>query len=81
MGTRTQVVFDAANPHRLAGFWAAALHYEQEDHSGIVASLLAGGQLRDSDVVEIDGHRAFRDVGCLRRPRGHRLPPVLPASA
>ena len=75
MGTRTQVVLDAANPHRLAGFWAAALHYEQEDHSGIVASLLAGGQLRDSDVVEIDGRRAFRDVAACVDPEdtGSRL--------
>lgn len=28
MGTRVQVVFDAADPHALAQFWAQALHYQ-----------------------------------------------------
>ncbi len=28
MGTPIQIVFDSANPDRLARFWAAALHYE-----------------------------------------------------
>jgi hypothetical protein len=28
MATRVQVVFDCADPDRLAGFWATALHYQ-----------------------------------------------------
>ena len=31
MATRVQVVFDAADPARLADFWAEALHYRQPD--------------------------------------------------
>ena len=62
MGTRVQVVFDAADPHALAQFWAQALHYQREDHSGVVDQLLRAGQLHEADVVDIDGRRAFRDV-------------------
>jgi len=31
MGTSIQVVFDCADPARLAKFWAAALHYKEQD--------------------------------------------------
>jgi hypothetical protein len=31
MGTPIQVVFDCADPARLAGFWASALHYKLDD--------------------------------------------------
>jgi hypothetical protein len=31
MATRVQVVFDCADPHGLATFWAAALHYRMQD--------------------------------------------------
>ncbi len=31
MGTSIQVVFDSADPDRLAKFWAAALHYKLQD--------------------------------------------------
>jgi Glyoxalase-like domain len=31
MGTSIQVVFDCADPDRLAKFWAAALHYKLQD--------------------------------------------------
>lgn len=68
--TRVQVVFDATNPHALARFWAAAVGYEQEDHSGIVGELLDGGQLTEAEVVEVDGGRAFRDVATCTDPDG-----------
>ena len=42
MGTRLQVVFDAADPHALVRFWAAAVRYDLEDHSPVVAQLLTG---------------------------------------
>src|SRR3989442_14721786 len=31
MATKTQVVFDSADPDRLAKFWAEALHYKLQD--------------------------------------------------
>jgi len=31
MATKTQVVFDCADPDRLARFWAEALHYKMQD--------------------------------------------------
>ncbi len=31
MGTSVQIVFDCANPDGLAKFWAAALHYKEQD--------------------------------------------------
>jgi len=31
MGTSVQIVFDCADPDRLAKFWATALHYREQD--------------------------------------------------
>jgi hypothetical protein len=31
MATQVQIVFDCADPKRLAGFWATALHYKLQD--------------------------------------------------
>src|SRR5437879_11843532 len=31
MATKTQVVFDCADPDRMATFWAEALHYKLQD--------------------------------------------------
>lgn len=70
MGATVQVVFDAADPHALVRFWAQALRYQPEDHSGVVAALLEGERLRASDVVEVDGRRAFRDVAACADPDG-----------
>jgi hypothetical protein len=75
MATRVQVVFDAADPHALVRFWTQALHYEQEDHSGIVRQLLDAGLITDEEVQEVDGRRAFRDLAACSDPdaRGPRL--------
>lgn len=70
MSTRVQVVFDAADPHALARFWAEALSYQQEDHSGVVAALLDSGRLRDEEVIEVGGRQAFRDVAACADPGG-----------
>lgn len=70
MVIRVQVVFDAVDPHVLAQFWAEALHYQQEDHSAVVGQLLEAGRLRNSDIVEIHGRRAFRDVAACCDPDG-----------
>ena len=75
MATGFQVTFDAADPHRLARFWAEALHYRKEDHSPIVEQLLAAGRLQPDEAIEDEGIRAFRDVAACRDPdgRGPRL--------
>lgn len=70
MATQVQVAIDAADPHELAAFWAAALHYAVEDHSAVVAQLLAAGRLPEDEVVTIDGKPAFRDVATARDPDG-----------
>jgi hypothetical protein len=70
MATTVQVAFDAADPHALARFWAEALGYRQEDHSGIVTQLLAAGRLAEAEVTQIDGRPAFRDVATCVDPDG-----------
>ncbi|MGB9376865.1 MAG: VOC family protein [Mycobacteriales bacterium] len=72
MVTRVQVTFDAADPHALAGFWAEALGYQQEDHSSVVAQLLDAGHLRPDEVIDVEGRQAFRDVATCIDPDGSR---------
>ncbi len=65
---RTQVVFDAAEPHALAAFWADALHYEHEDIDAFVSGLVNAGHVPVEYTVEIDGKRRWRSVASLRHP-------------
>ncbi len=65
---RTQVVFDAAEPHALAAFWAEALHYEHEEIDAFVRGLVDAGQVPVAYTVEIDGKRRWRSVASLRHP-------------
>lgn len=67
-----QVAFDAHDPHRVADFWAAALHYTKEDHSAIVRQLLEAGQIQDDDTVEVDVGLGFRDAAACQDPAGLR---------
>lgn len=67
---RTQVTFDTADPHALAGFWAQVLGTEVEDHSGLVGQLVADGRMPAEDCIMINGRLAFRDVAACRDPRG-----------
>ena len=71
MGTRLQVVFDATDPHVLVRFWAAAVRYDLEDHSPVVAQLLTGGQIMDEDVVDVEGRQVFRDLAACSDPEGN----------
>ena len=75
MATHFQVTFDALDPHRLARFWAEALHYREEDHSAIVGQLPAAGRLQPDGVIEEAGPPAFRDVAACSDPdnEGPRL--------
>ena len=65
---RTQVVFDAAEPHELAAFWAKALHYEHEDIDAFVSGLVTAGQVPVEYTIEIEGGRRWRSVASLRHP-------------
>ena len=65
---RTQVVFDAAEPHALAAFWAEALHYEHEDIDAFVSGLVNAGHVPVEYTIEIHGERRWRSVASLRHP-------------
>lgn len=65
---RTQVVFDAADPHALAAFWAEALHYEHEEIHDFVSGLVEAGYVPADYTIEIDGRRRWRSVASLRHP-------------
>ena len=67
---RTQVTFDAADPHALAVFWANVLSTEVEDHSGFVDQLVADGRMPAEGRITINGRSAFRDVAACRDPHG-----------
>jgi hypothetical protein len=75
MGTTIQVTFDCDDPHAMARFWAAALHYEKEDHSAFVQGLLDAGAIRLDDTVKVEGGRQFAVVSACRDPdaKGPRL--------
>ena len=65
---RTQVVFDAAEPHALAAFWAEAVHYEHEDIHAFVSGLVDAGHVPVEYTIEIRGRRRWRSVASLRHP-------------
>jgi Glyoxalase-like domain len=65
---RTQVVFDAAEPHALAAFWANALRYEHEDIDAFVRGLVEAGHVPVDETIELDGRRRWRSVASLRHP-------------
>ena len=67
-----QVAFDAADPHRVAHFWAAALGYEKEDNSAFVKQLLDAGRLPEAATIETENGREFADVAACRDPDGRR---------
>ena len=67
---RTQVTFDAADPHALAAFWADVLGVEVEDHSDFVDQLVADARMPSEDRVVIAGRSAFRDVAACSDPSG-----------
>jgi Glyoxalase-like domain len=65
---RTQVVFDAIEPHVLAAFWADALHYEHEEIDAFVSGLVSAGHVPVEYTIEIDGKRRWRSLASLRHP-------------
>lgn len=65
---RTQVVFDASDPHALAAFWAAALGYVHEDIDAFVNGLVAAGHAPLDATVEVGGKRRWKTLASLRHP-------------
>lgn len=65
---RTQIVFDATEPHPLAAFWAAALQYEHEEIDGFVRALVDAGHAPTEVTIEVDGKLRWRALASLRHP-------------
>ncbi|MEV5968601.1 VOC family protein [Streptomyces sp. NPDC051921] len=63
-----KLVIDAADPHTQAAFWAAALHYRQEDHSALIDRLLAAGAAPREATLTVDDRLAWRDLAAVRHP-------------
>ncbi|MET7882083.1 VOC family protein [Streptomyces avermitilis] len=64
-----KVVIDTQDALAQADFWAAALEYEVEDNSDLIAGLLATGRLPAAAVTEHDGRRVFRGFAAIRHPQ------------
>jgi hypothetical protein len=65
---RTQLVFDATDPHALAAFWAEALHYEHEEIDGFVRGLVDAGHVPAAFTTEVGGKLRWKTVASLRHP-------------
>ena len=63
-----QVVFYAADPHRLARFWADAMGYVLEDNSALIDGVLAAGVAGEAETVVIDGRRFWGEAVAIRHP-------------
>jgi len=68
MPVHFKICVDAADPHRLAAFWAEAMDYTVEDHSKLIEGLLAQGIITEDLLTEVDGHRAWKTVAAIRNP-------------
>jgi hypothetical protein len=63
-----QLVIYAADPHRLARFWAEAMGYLLEDNTSLIEPLLESGVAKESDTVVIDGRRFWGEAVAIRHP-------------
>jgi hypothetical protein len=63
-----KLVIDSTDALSLADFWAAALDYELEDPSALIATLLAAGHLSADAVVQHHGRASFRGMAAIRHP-------------
>ena len=72
-----QIAIDAADPHALCRFWAAAMDYDIEDqHEGILR-LVEQGHITLDETIEIDGRRAFPEGAACRHRDGLAAGPRL----
>src|SRR4051812_15538849 len=76
MAVAYKICIDCADPHLLAGFWAAALDYEIEDHSALIQRLLDASAVTGADATTVDGRLAWVGAAAIRDPDG----PVNPES-
>ncbi|MGW4996701.1 VOC family protein [Streptomyces hydrogenans] len=68
-----KLVIDAADPHAQATFWAAALGYAEEDHSGLVGKLLAAGAVPAEATLTVhagepEERPGWHDLAAVRHP-------------
>ncbi|MFD4372566.1 VOC family protein [Streptomyces sp. NPDC058486] len=68
-----KLVIDAGDPHAQATFWAAALGYVEEDHSGLVGTLLGAGAVPEEVTVTVhagqpDKRLGWHDLAAVRHP-------------
>ncbi|MEV4946240.1 VOC family protein [Streptomyces sp. NPDC053755] len=63
-----KLVLDCTDPHAQAVFWAAALGYEEEDHSAFIARLLDTGAAPAEATQTVSGRLAWRDLAAVRHP-------------
>ena len=63
-----KICVDCEDPHRLAAFWAEAMDYKVEDHSGLIAGLLSQGIITEDLLTEVDGHHAWKTLAAVRNP-------------
>ena len=70
MANSFQVTFDAADPHRLAAFWAAVLGYDVEDHDDLIRGLRSGGYDLRGHIEEVDGRLRWRATAAILHPDG-----------
>ncbi|MER7986873.1 VOC family protein [Streptomyces noursei] len=68
MALSWKLVIDSRNAAALADFWAAALEYEVEDPSALIAQLLAAGHIGREAIAEHHGRAAFRGYAAIRHP-------------
>ena len=66
--TETQLVFDVADPHRMAAFWAEALHYEHEEIHDFVQGLVDAGHAPAEATVLVDGRLRWKELASIRHP-------------
>jgi hypothetical protein len=68
---KVQVAIDCKDPHALVRFWAAVMDYTVEDHSELINSLIAAGQVTREDTVEVDGKLHFATASACSDPTGN----------
>ncbi|MGI8625451.1 MAG: VOC family protein [Geodermatophilaceae bacterium] len=66
--TAFTVTFDCADPHRQATFWAAALDWQVEDNSNLIAGLQQAGHVGADDVIDVGGVASWKAAAAVRDP-------------
>jgi len=71
MAMTFQVTFDAADPHALCEFWAAALHYEIEPtDEEFIRSMVEQGHATEAETAMVNGELRWRDATACSDPDG-----------